>query len=107
MSWKNRLAASGWATTADFVDDDERVAAEAAELVVQSAVAVGGYEAVDPLRGGGEHDAVPGVASPDGQADGEVGLAGARRSAGLDGCRDKAFNGSHGIASTEDLPRLP
>ena len=64
---------------ADFVDDDERVAAEAAELVVESAGAVGDGEAVDPFGGGGEHDAVAGVAGADRQADGEVGLAGAGR----------------------------
>ena len=64
---------------ADFVDDDERVAAEAAELVMEPAVAVGGGEAVDPFGGGGEDDAVAGLAGADGQADGEVGLAGAGR----------------------------
>ena len=64
---------------ADFVDDDQRVAAEAAELVVEPAGAVGEGEAVDPFGGGGEHDAVAGVAGADGQADGEVGLAGAGR----------------------------
>ena len=64
---------------ADFVDDDERVAAQSAELVVQPAVAVGEGEAVDPFGGGGEHDAVAVVAGADRQADGEVGLAGAGR----------------------------
>ena len=61
------------------VDDDERVAAEPAELVMEPAVAVRGGEAVDPLGGGGEHDAVAVLAGADGQADGEVGLAGAGR----------------------------
>ncbi len=64
---------------ADFVDDEERVAAEAAELVVEPAGGVGVGEAVDPFGGGGERDAVAGLAGPDGQADGEVGLAGAGR----------------------------
>jgi hypothetical protein len=40
---------------------------------------VAGGQAVDPLGGGGEGDAVAGLAGPDGQADGEVGLAGAGR----------------------------
>ena len=39
---------------ADFVDDEERVAAEAAELVVEAAGVVGVGEAVDPFGGGGE-----------------------------------------------------
>ena len=64
---------------ADFVDDDQRVAAEPAQLVVETAGGVGEGEAVDPFGGGGEHDAVPGVAGADGHTDGEVGLAGAGR----------------------------
>ena len=36
-------------------------------------------EAGDPLRGGGEGDAVAGLAGPKAQADGQVGLAGAGR----------------------------
>jgi hypothetical protein len=40
---------------------------------------VGVGEAGDPVRGGGERDAVPGLAGPDGQAGGQVGLAGAGR----------------------------
>ena len=64
---------------ADFVDDEQRVAAEAAELVVESAGGVGVGEAVDPFGGGGEGDAVAGVAGADAEADGEVGLAGAGR----------------------------
>src|ERR671911_2764839 len=80
MSWKNRLAASGSeGDVADLVDDDKRVAAEPAELVVESSAAVGESEPVDPFGGGGEHDAVTVLAGPDGQADGEVGLAGAGR----------------------------
>ena len=40
---------------------------------------VGGGEAVDPLRGGGEQDAVPGLAGPDRRADRQMGLAGSGR----------------------------
>ena len=40
---------------------------------------VGGFEAGDPVHGGGERDAVPGLGGFDRQPDGEVGLAGARR----------------------------
>jgi len=46
---------------------------------LQPAGVVGGGEPVDPLRRGGEHDAVPGLAGPDRQPDREVGLAGAGR----------------------------
>ena len=46
---------------------------------MEAAVAVGEGKAVDPFGGGGEHDAVAVVAGADGQADGEVGLAGAGR----------------------------
>jgi hypothetical protein len=40
---------------------------------------VGFGEAGDPFGGGGEGDAVAGLAGPDAEADGEVGLAGAGR----------------------------
>ena len=40
---------------------------------------MGGAEAVDPLRGGGEGDAVARQAGPDAEGDREVGLAGAGR----------------------------
>ena len=53
---------------ADFVDDDEGVAAEAAEFVVDAVGVVGGGETVDPFGGGGEGDAVAGLAGADGQA---------------------------------------
>jgi transposase len=64
---------------ADLVDDEQRVAAEADEFGLQPAGVVRGGEPVDPLRRGGEQDPVPGLAGPDRQADGEVGLAGAGR----------------------------
>ena len=65
---------------ADLVDDQQRVASEAAQLVLQAAVVVGAGEAVDPLGGGREQDPVPGLAGADRDAGGEVGLAGAGRS---------------------------
>jgi hypothetical protein len=64
---------------ADLVDDEEWVAAEAAELVVETAGVVGGCEPVDPFGCGRERDAVAGLAGSDREADREVGLAGAGR----------------------------
>ena len=64
---------------ADLVDDEQRVAAEADEFGLQPAGVVGVGEPCDPVGGGGEQDPVPGLAGPDRQADGEVGLAGAGR----------------------------
>jgi len=61
---------------ADLVDDDERVAAEAGELGLQAAVAVGVGEAGDLFRRGREQDAVPALAGPDREPGGQVGLAG-------------------------------
>ncbi len=46
---------------------------------MQPSAAVGFGQAVDPLGGGGEQHAMTALAGPDRQADGEVGLAGARR----------------------------
>ena len=46
---------------------------------MQPSAAVGLGQAVDPLGGGGEQNPVPGLAGPDRQPDGEVGLARARR----------------------------
>jgi hypothetical protein len=62
---------------ADLVDDDERVAAQPGELGGELPGGVGVGEAGDPVRGGGERDAVTGLAGADRQAGGEVGLAGA------------------------------
>ena len=64
---------------ADFVDDQQRVAAQADQLGLQPPGVVGLGEAGDPFGGGGEQDPVPGLAGADGQADGQVGLAGAGR----------------------------
>ena len=62
---------------ADLVDDQQRDPAEPDQLVLQPAGGVGVGEAGDPLGGGGERDPVPGLAGPDPQPDGQVGLAGA------------------------------
>ena len=44
---------------ADLVDDDQAVAFEAFEFVVERVAVLGGVEAIDPLLGGSERDAVP------------------------------------------------
>jgi hypothetical protein len=62
---------------ADLVHYEEGVGAELGQLGVEVAGVVGGGEAVDRLGGGGEGDAVAGLAGADGQTDREVGLAGA------------------------------
>jgi site-specific DNA recombinase len=64
---------------ADFVNDHERVAAEADEFGLESSGVMSGAEPVDPLGGGGEGDAMPGQAGPDPQSDREVTFAGAGR----------------------------
>ena len=43
---------------ADLVDDEQAVALEAPEFVVERVAVLGRLEAVDPLLGGGERDAV-------------------------------------------------
>ena len=64
---------------ADFVDDQERVSAQAGDLGLQAPGAVGGGEPVGPGGGGGEQDAVPGLAGLDAEPCGEHGLAGSGR----------------------------
>ncbi len=64
---------------ADLVDDQQRMAAEAAQLGVQPAGVMGHRPAGDPLGGGGEHHPVTGPAGADGQPGGEVRPAGPRR----------------------------
>ena len=64
---------------ADLVDDEQAVALEASEFVVERVAVLGCLEAVDPLLGGGERDAVAGLAGLDRQRDREVRLAGAGR----------------------------
>jgi hypothetical protein len=50
---------------ADLVDDQQRQPSQSAELVMQPAGGMGGSDPVDPLGGGGEGDAVAGLAGPD------------------------------------------
>ena len=64
---------------ADFVDDDQPVAAEPGELGWQFAEAVGFGESGDPVDGGGEQDPVAVVCGDHAEAGGEVGFAGAGR----------------------------
>ena len=64
---------------ADFVDDQQRVAAEPGELGLEPPGVVGLGEAGDPSGGGGEQHPVPGLAGPDRQPDREMGFAGAGR----------------------------
>jgi hypothetical protein len=64
---------------ADFVDDQQRVAAEPDQLGLQPPGVVGVGEPGDPFGGGGEGDPVPCLAGPDRQPDREVGFAGAGR----------------------------
>jgi hypothetical protein len=64
---------------ADFVDDEQRDAAELDQFILEPPGVVGVGELADPFGGGGESGAVPGLAGADAQADGQVGLAGAGR----------------------------
>src|ERR1019366_6509827 len=64
---------------ADLVDDEQGVAAQAGDFLLDAAGAVGGGEAAGPGGGGGEQDAVPGLAGFNAQAGGEHGLARAGR----------------------------
>ena len=74
------MAASGSnGDVADFGDDDERIAAQPGELGGELAGGVGVGEAGDPVRRGGERDALHCLAGPDGQAGGHLGLAGPGR----------------------------
>ena len=54
---------------ADLVDDEQPVAFEAFEFLVERVAVLSVLEAVDPLLGGGERDAVPGLAGLDRQGD--------------------------------------
>ena len=64
---------------ADFIDDDQAVAAQPDQFLGQPAVLVGGLEPGDPVDGGGEQDPVTELGGPQAQAGGEVGFAGAGR----------------------------
>ena len=63
----------------DLVDDQQRGAAEAGEFGVEASLGVGVGEAGDPFGGGGERDAVAGLAGPDAERGGEMGFAGPGR----------------------------
>ena len=56
---------------ADLVDDQQAVAFEPSEFVVERVAVLGDLETGDPLLGGGERDAVAGVAGLDRQGDRE------------------------------------
>jgi hypothetical protein len=56
---------------ADLVDDEQAVALQAPQLGVEGVAMLGFFEAVDPVLGGGERDAVPGLAGLDRQRDRE------------------------------------
>ena len=89
---------------ADFVDDEERVAAEAAELVVEAAWRVGVAEAVDPFGGGGERDAVAGLAGADARARWRGGSCRCRAGRGTRRCRGRRRSrGCRGGRSTSRL----
>ena len=57
---------------ADLVADQQRDPAELVELGVEPARALGGVEALDPLVGGGERDAVSAAGGVDREGDAEV-----------------------------------
>jgi len=63
----------------DFVDDEQAVAFQAAQFVVEVVAVLRLLQAGDPLLGGGERDAVAGLAGLDRERDREVGFAGAGR----------------------------
>jgi hypothetical protein len=67
---------------ADFVDDEQRVAAEPDELALQFAGVVGVGEPGDPFGCGREQHPVPGLAGADRQPDRQVRLAGCRAGRG-------------------------
>jgi hypothetical protein len=54
---------------ADLVDDEQRVAADPDEFLLEASGVVGHGEPGDPLGGGGEQHAVAGLAGADGQPD--------------------------------------
>jgi hypothetical protein len=62
---------------ADLIDDQERVAAQPDEFLLQTPAVMGLGQPGDPLAGGGEQDPVPGLAGADRDTDREVGFAGA------------------------------
>ena len=65
---------------ADFVHDDQSVAAQPDQFLGQAAVLVGCSELADPVDGGGEQDAVTELGGARAQSGGEVCFAGAWQS---------------------------
>ena len=61
---------------ADLIDDEQGVAAQAQEFLLESAAVVGLGQAGYPFGGGGEEHPVPGLTGADGDADSQMGLAG-------------------------------
>jgi hypothetical protein len=61
----------------DLIADEQRVALEAPEFLVETALALGVGEQRDPLGRGAKQDTLPGEACSDGERGREVGLAGA------------------------------
>jgi len=64
---------------ADFVDDEQVVALEPAQLLLELVAVLGRLEPADPFLCGGEGDPVAVLAGLEGKRDREVGLAGAGR----------------------------
>jgi hypothetical protein len=64
---------------ADLVDDQEVVALEPAQLLLELVAVLRGLEARDPLLRGGEGDAVAALAGFDRESDRAMRLAGAGR----------------------------
>jgi hypothetical protein len=62
---------------ADLVDDQEVVALEAAQLLLELVAVLGGLQTADPFLGGREGDAVSAFAGFQRERDREVGFAGA------------------------------
>jgi hypothetical protein len=62
---------------ADFIDDEQRDASEAFELVAEAAGVLGVGESGDPFGRGGERDPVAASRGLDASCDRQVGLAGA------------------------------
>ena len=64
---------------AGLVADQQWIALESVELMIQAALALGIGEQSDPLGGGAENDALAGQARADRQRDRQVRLPGARQ----------------------------
>ena len=71
---------------ADLVDDQQPVALEAPEFVVERVAVLGGFEAVDPLLGGRERDPVSVLAGLDRERDREEASMSVKSSGRWCGC---------------------